>query len=111
MGPLDRIIRGVLGSTLLVRGLSNGLGSRWGRFETLLGGAFIVYSATGMDPLLKVFGASTRMGAENNVLNLVRQALPGQGTNPKTLGQAVPQKTPGHRTSAELPLADALAIR
>lgn len=91
MGKTDRWLRGILGGLMLVNGLRH-RGSMMRRLESVIGGAFFIYGLTGFDPLLKYFGASTIPGAENNALNMMKQALPGQGINPMLTEQASPRK-------------------
>jgi hypothetical protein len=99
-----------LGGLLLINGLSHFRNSAPRRWETLIGGAFLVYGLTGFDPLLKLFGASTIPKAEDNVLNRLKQVAPGQGINPRLTQQAVPkQDTLG--MNSDLPVVDALSIR
>jgi hypothetical protein len=93
MGRTDRIVRGTLGGWMLLNGLAHLAGGGWWRrIESLVGGAFLVYGITGFDPLLKRFGASTIPGTENNIMNQIKHAAPGQGINPMLTQQAVPQQ-------------------
>lgn len=111
MGKADRILRGVLGGVMLLDGMSHrhGAVAMLRRLEALTGSAFVLYGLTGFDPLLKMFGASTVPGAENNILNLAKQAAPGQGINPMLTQQPLPKK-PVRGINPEKPIADALVI-
>ena len=91
MGKTDRMVRGMMGGAMLLDGLMHIGNSTGRRVETLIGGAFLFYGATGFDPLLKAFGVSTIPGTENNLMNRLKQATPGQGVNPMMTQQAVPQ--------------------
>lgn len=111
MGNADRIVRGALGSWLFLNGMRYLFQGGWlRRMESLVGGAFVVYGITGFDPLLKFFGASTIPGAEDNILNRMKQTAPGQGINPRLTQQAIPQK----KTNAynqDKTVAESLSIR
>jgi hypothetical protein len=109
MGVADRLARGSLGGLLLVNGITHFQNSIFRRWETLLGGAFLVYGLTGFDPLLKFFGASTIPNAENNVLNMIQQIKPGQGMHPQQTEQAIP-KQPTRGINTTLTLSEALMI-
>jgi uncharacterized membrane protein len=109
MGTTDRVVRGIMGGLMLLNGLANMKHSAFRKIETLVGGAFLVYGITGFDPLLKAFGVSTIPGRENNLLNVAKQAAPGQGINPIATQQSVPQ-TETRGMSDEQSIADATAI-
>lgn len=109
MGPIDRIVRGTLGGLLFINGLSHLNNSRIRPLETLVGGAFLTYGLTGFDPLLKKLGASTIGGDEKNILNRLKQAMPGQGINPMLSQQPEPRRT--SRRWRGKTVADALAVR
>jgi hypothetical protein len=110
MGTADRLVRGALGGLLLVNGITHFKHSAPRRWETLIGGAFLIYGLTGFDPLLKLFGASTIPKAKNNILNLLKQTAPGQGINPILTQQALP-KRPTLGIDPDIPVSEAFSIR
>lgn len=111
MGKKDRFTRGMMGAYLLAGSLLDRK-----RFMPIrvaqagLGGALLIYGITGFDPFLKLFGASTLSGAEDNVINQLKQIFPGQGINPALTQQAVPQKKTYGINLAKT-IADSLAIK
>jgi hypothetical protein len=111
MGPTDRMIRGGLGALMLLAGLMSRKKTLFRKTESVVGGAFVFYGMTGFDPLLAAFGASTRAGDENHILNMVKSALPGQGYHPKQREQPVPLKEMPSPDFEEQPLAESLSIK
>ena len=74
MGKIDRVVRTVAGAIMFFHGMNRK--SMLGKLETTIGGAFLYYGFTGRDPLLEMFDASTVPGAENNVVKLIKKAVP-----------------------------------
>jgi hypothetical protein len=109
MGTMDRIVRGVMGSAMLLNGLRHLGHSPVRKIESGIGGAFLVYGLTGFDPLLAAFGANTRPGSETNVWNLIRHALPGQGIKPSLTQYVAPQK-PMRPFEENISVSEALVI-
>lgn len=90
MGNEDRLTRGAIGALLITHSIRRP--SFFRTWEAVLGGLFLLYGATGIDPLLSVFGVTTRRGDEKNILNVAKQALPGQGIHPKETEQPSPKR-------------------
>jgi hypothetical protein len=113
MGPTDRSIRGVLGLIMLAMGLFGSHRNLWSGLGVGVGAAFLIYGITGYDPLLKLFGASTRKEADNHLINLAKQALPGHGDKPMTVQQPMPRSSIRRREIEQglQTLSDALALR
>lgn len=88
LGTLDRILRGSIGLALLFQGFKSQGG--WGRWLIFGSSLFLIPGLTGTDPLMKRLGVSTKMGVENNILNLMKQARPGHGIKPLLTEQATP---------------------
>lgn len=109
MGITDRVVRGLLGSVMLVNGLRHLGNSKVRKVEAAVGGAFLTYGITGFDPLLSAFGATTIAGTENNVFNQLRAALPGQGIKP-ALTQFVKPKKQVKPFNERTTLSEALSI-
>lgn len=109
MGPTDRVLRSLAGSAMLLNGLSHFGNSPIRKLETAIGGAFLVYGLSGFDPLLKAWGASTLPGAENNLWNHIRSAMPGQGIRP-ILTQRVQPRKPMKPFLEDVPFREALTI-
>jgi hypothetical protein len=93
MGTADRLIRGLLGSTMMLNGLFNLGSSPLRKIEAGLGGLFLFYGISGVDPLLSVFGATTIPGSEGSILNRMKHALPGPGIQPQLTQDVFPKKT------------------
>ncbi len=109
MGITDRMVRGTLGSALLLNGLRHIGDSRVRQMEALIGGAFLAYGVTGFDPLLAALRVNTIAGTETNVFNMIRHSMPGQGIRP-ILTQYVSPKKPLRPFDESIPLAQALSI-
>jgi hypothetical protein len=92
MGKTDRLLRGCVGSFLLFSSILRKQKIHWRLLSGMWGGMLLLSGFIGFDPLLKKFGASTIPGAENDLANLLKQAVPGQGINPILTQQAVPQE-------------------
>jgi uncharacterized membrane protein len=109
MGPADRVVRSTLGGAMLVNGLKH-LDHSWlRRLETGIGGLFLLYGVTGFDPLLKALGVSTVPGAEDNVLNQLKQVAPGQGINPMLTQQPLPRNVT-RKSNIDETIADSMII-
>jgi|GEM_PF-5315329 len=109
MGTADRLIRGIAGAAILMNGLSHIRKSPLRKLEVAIGGAFLLYGISGIDPLLKQAGATTIPGTENSVWNQIRAALPGQGIKP-ILTQNVLPRFEVRPFPDSLPISQALAI-
>lgn len=109
MGPTDRLVRTIAGSLLLLNGFQHIGNSPLRKIEAVIGGLFLTYGATGFDPLLSAFGASTIAGKNNNIFNLIRAAFPGQGIKPILTQYIIPKK-PLRPFNEEIPIASALSI-
>lgn len=109
MGIGDRLVRGTLGTLLVTHSMRQPTFFR--RWEAILGGALLFQAVGGMDPLLSLFGVSTRRGAENNIMNVAKQALPGQGIPPKQTEQSVPAKPLGRTVNPSESVREALTIQ
>jgi hypothetical protein len=106
LGSIDRIIRGLLGTMILQNALSSRMFKLW-KMATAVG---LIYTALkGMCPIMKELGISTVPGQENNLLNQLKQAFPGQGINPIQTEQPKPQNN-SQAVNKEKPLAKALVI-
>src|SRR5262249_43813034 len=101
MGKTHRFLRGSIGFFLLSSSVMRKQKTFWSLLSGLWGGTLLISGFVGFDPLLKKLGASTIPGAENNIGNLLKQALPGQGINPILTQQAVPQGKPGKTYASE----------
>jgi hypothetical protein len=109
LGLLDRVLRGVLGLSLIMRGASQQrVLSPW----MVLGGSMLLIpSLTGTDPLLKAFGLSTKAQDENFFMNMMKQVKPGYGVPPLQTQQASPNREFLQRTHfTGKTLADALSV-
>lgn len=109
MGSEDRVVRGALGALLITHSIRRP--SFFRTWEAVLGGILLVYGATGIDPLLSLLGVTTRRGEENNILNVAKQALPGQGIHPRTTEQSVPLKSLRRRVEEGVTLKRSLAVQ
>lgn len=90
MGFADRLLRGGLGIYLLFWGFKNlGKGST---SKIILGGTLLTHSLSGYDPILAVLKKSTQSKAVKNVLNRVKQGMPGHDNKPVNLQQPVPKR-------------------
>lgn len=116
MGLVDRLIRGILGSALLVHGIlalnnasaSGGkhkkhaakpdgkLGGNvgWYSAEVALGGVFLIYGLTGVDPVFSAYGVSSHAGDKNNLVNRIKKMKSGQRFQLQSnfLENAIPKK-------------------
>lgn len=86
MGNIDRIVRTALGSLILLKGLITHK-----KFETRLGAAFVICGLTGYDPLLKLFGTSTIIGAKDNLMHKFKQSVPEKSINQRFVVQTKPK--------------------
>lgn len=73
MGMNDRIIRGLIGALLLWHGSRSEKPSKLNQVEKVVGGAFVVYGVTGIDPLLAALGVTTIPGDKHNVVNQMKK--------------------------------------
>lgn len=93
MGTVDRMVRGLLGAAMLLHGLVTENKTVFNRIELVVGGAFLTYGITGFDPLLTVWGVTTKPGDTDNLVNrIIKKQMPGQGMKPMLMQQPVPQK-------------------
>jgi hypothetical protein len=81
VGVIDRLIRGGLGGILILQGMSR-QNNLWKGAGLIMGALLSIPSITGHDPLMKQFGASTRLEDENFIFNLIKKAKPGHGIQP-----------------------------
>jgi len=109
MGTADRLIRGLAGAVLMANGLRHIRKSPLRAWETAIGGAFLMYGVSGIDPLLHKVGATTIPGTENSVWNQIRATLPGQGIKP-ILTQNVIPRSEVKPFPDNVPISQALAI-
>ena len=89
----NRFMRGIVGGALLAWGLS---AKKGGRLRTLAGSSLI---------------ASSILGTEDNILNMIKSVLPGPGMNPRETDQAIPRRrmVVSHNLSLDT-LRDMLAV-
>lgn len=101
LGLLDRCIRGFVGGWLLYSGFQTK--TAFSPIKTMVGGLLLNSSVRGQDSILGYFGASTKMGTENNVLNLIKQFKPGTQVPPSQTEQAVPNPAMFEKSQARNP--------
>jgi hypothetical protein len=101
LGLLDRCIRSAVGGWLLYSGFQNK--TALSSVKTMVGGLLLNSGVRGQDSILRAFGASTQMGAENNVLNLIKQFKPGTQIPPSQTEQATPNPAMFEKTQARNP--------
>lgn len=113
MGGMDRLIRVTVGSMFLYALLSN-LTSPRNLLKSLLlgGGSLMLYSGIkGQDPVMKALGVSTIPGAQDNIINQLKQVKPGPGVPPLQTEQAIPQGGQYDGRDLNRPVAELLSIR
>ena len=108
IGTLDRVLRGLVGMWMIMTGIGR-LFTVFGMIQVVSGICLTTSAATGRCAMMKWMNASTIPGQSNNVLNQLKQALPGQGTNPIQTQQASPMRET-RRINPDEPAADAFAI-
>lgn len=88
MGTTDRVIRGVIGSLLLINGAKRNKPSF---LFNLVGGSLLTSALWGHDPLLAKLKLSTVTGSSNNIVSKVKAMLPGHGINPILTQELMPK--------------------
>jgi uncharacterized membrane protein len=76
VGSIDRIIRGIAGVWMVMDGLKH-KGSVVRQMEVFTGGSLIANALTGHCAMLSAFGVSTIPGKEDNLIDQLKAALPG----------------------------------
>lgn len=109
MGVTDRTVRSVLGGMLLMHAFGNNTFLR--KWETIVGGAFLANALTGFDPVLALLRASTKAGDDRNVMNLMKQSLPGHGDKPMNVQQPFCKRSTRKQDFEGQTMRDALAVR
>jgi uncharacterized membrane protein len=108
VGSVDRVIRGILGTWLVMTSL-NRLFSVAGILQAASGYGLLASAATGQCAMMRRMHAFTIPGQSNSLMNQLKQAMPGQGINPIQTQQASPKKDT-RQTNPDEPLANAYAI-
>jgi hypothetical protein len=95
----NRTLHMILGGLCLFWGLT---ASKGGRLRTLAGTSLIACGVMDIDPMKASSEVINKVGTKDNLFNIVKSFMPGQGMNPRDTDQASPQKRENSKNSVDV---------